>query len=128
MKTVSATDAKNNFGVVLDAVGTEPVQVVKNGKVAAYVVSPTDFDAMQLEFSFTRAKTAVIAKNRNVMAILQQYSMGNIRKEDAVKTLGIKYYGRLLDLLGIANLPLPSVSSKELSSMQAALAQVSSRG
>jgi prevent-host-death family protein len=43
MADISATDAKNRFGQVLEMARTEPVHVQKNGRDVAVVVSPDEY-------------------------------------------------------------------------------------
>ena len=43
MSTITATDAKNRFGQVLEMARTEPVHVQKNGRDVAVVLSPEEF-------------------------------------------------------------------------------------
>lgn len=43
MTDISATDAKNRFGQVLEMARTEPVHVQKNGRDVAVVVSPEEY-------------------------------------------------------------------------------------
>ncbi len=45
MKTVQATEAKNNFGKLLEDALVEPVAIQKNGRDVAVVVSKAYFDA-----------------------------------------------------------------------------------
>jgi prevent-host-death family protein len=43
MTDISATDAKNRFGQVLEMARTEPVHVQKNGRDVAVVLSPEEY-------------------------------------------------------------------------------------
>lgn len=43
MKTMSAKDAKNSFGLLLDSARAEPVQVEKHGRPVVVVVSVEEF-------------------------------------------------------------------------------------
>ena len=43
MNYMSATDAKNRFGELLEAARKEPVHVQKNGRDVAVVVSPEEY-------------------------------------------------------------------------------------
>jgi prevent-host-death family protein len=43
MNYISATDAKNRFGELLDAARKEPVHVQKNGRDVAVVLSPEEY-------------------------------------------------------------------------------------
>ena len=47
MSSITATDAKNRFGQVLEMARTEPVHVQKNGRDVAVVISPEEFQRYQ---------------------------------------------------------------------------------
>jgi len=47
MKTISAIDAKNRFGQLLDAAQREPVTVTKKGRPAAVMLSIQDYDRIR---------------------------------------------------------------------------------
>ena len=47
MSTITATDAKNRFGQVLEMARSEPVRVQKNGRDVAVVLSPEEFERYQ---------------------------------------------------------------------------------
>jgi prevent-host-death family protein len=47
MSTITATDAKNRFGQVLEMARTEPVRVQKNGRDVGVVISPEEFQRYQ---------------------------------------------------------------------------------
>lgn len=46
MSKISATDAKNKFGQMLEMAQSEPVRIQKNGRDVAVVVSPEQFAQM----------------------------------------------------------------------------------
>lgn len=46
MAEMTATDAKNRFGELLEMARTEPVAIQKSGRVAAYVVSAEQYEAL----------------------------------------------------------------------------------
>ena len=46
MAEISATDAKNKFGEVLEMARKEPVRIQKNGRDFAVVVAADEFDRM----------------------------------------------------------------------------------
>jgi len=52
MKTMSAKDAKNSFGLLLDQARAEPVQVEKHGRPVVVVMSVEAFEKL----SSARAK------------------------------------------------------------------------
>ncbi len=47
MKTVSATEIKNRFGLYLGRVAVEPVAVEKNGRPVAVLLSFDEYEALQ---------------------------------------------------------------------------------
>ena len=47
MAVMSATDAKNRFGELLETSRREPVRVQKNGRDVAVVLSPEQYQAMK---------------------------------------------------------------------------------
>ena len=58
MQTMSATDAKNSFGLLLDRARAEPVQVEKHGRPVVVVVSVEEFQRLSLAL----AKSAPVAE------------------------------------------------------------------
>ena len=46
MKTMSAKDAKNSFGLLLDQARAEPVQVEKHGRPVVVVMSVEEFERL----------------------------------------------------------------------------------
>jgi prevent-host-death family protein len=48
MQTMSARDAKNSFGLLLDRARAEPVQVEKHGRPVVVVVSVEEFQRLSL--------------------------------------------------------------------------------
>jgi prevent-host-death family protein len=48
MTDISATDAKNRFGQVLEMARTEPVHVQKNGRDVAVVLSPEEYRRLRV--------------------------------------------------------------------------------
>jgi len=46
MRTMTAKDAKNNFGLLLDCARAEPVQVNKHGRPVVIVVSVEEFQRL----------------------------------------------------------------------------------
>jgi hypothetical protein len=117
MKTFSATEAKNSFGEVLDLALIEPVQILKNGKTVAVMVSTVEFDSMIIDHKMANAKTRLILKDQEIINVLTAYSKGSIKKVVAMEKIGVKYQSQLLDLLGIANLPLPRLPDSILEKM-----------
>ena len=46
MKTVTATEAKNNFGQLLDESQTTPVNIQKNGRSISVLISKSEYDKL----------------------------------------------------------------------------------
>ncbi len=49
MKAMTAKDAKNHFGELMDTVQREPVTIEKHGRPVAVVISETEYEEMKLE-------------------------------------------------------------------------------
>ena len=49
MKAISAKDAKNRFGELMDTVQREPVSIEKHGRPVAVVLSEVEYEKMKLE-------------------------------------------------------------------------------
>ncbi len=49
MKAVTAKDAKNRFGELMDTVQREPVSIEKHGRPVAVVLSKVAYEKMKLE-------------------------------------------------------------------------------
>lgn len=47
LKVFPASEAKNNFGRLIDAAQREPVAIEKHGRRVAFVISPADMEAME---------------------------------------------------------------------------------
>lgn len=59
MAIISATDAKNKFGQVLEMAQAEPVRVQKNGRDVAIVLSTEQYAALQAQGAQPRVRPAV---------------------------------------------------------------------
>jgi prevent-host-death family protein len=59
MAIVTATDAKNKFGQVLEMAQAEPVRVQKNGRDVAIVLSPEQYAAMQQKGDKPKVRPAI---------------------------------------------------------------------
>jgi prevent-host-death family protein len=49
MKVITAKDAKNRFGELMDTVQREPVSIEKHGRPVAVVLSEVEYEKMKLE-------------------------------------------------------------------------------
>jgi prevent-host-death family protein len=59
MKSMSARDAKNAFGLLLDTARAEPVAVEKHGRPVVVVLSVEEFERMKLRCSSAGENAAV---------------------------------------------------------------------
>ncbi len=56
MKTMSAREAKNAFGLMIDSARAEPVLIEKHGRGVVVVVSVEEYDRLSLRASSTRKR------------------------------------------------------------------------
>lgn len=98
----SAKDAKTRFGQLLEASNIAPVEITKNGRVYAYMVSAKTFNEM--------------AKPDSSDAFIL-FSSGKIGSGLAVRSSGLRDYATFLIELGKRGLPLPSLPGDEINSM-----------
>ncbi len=72
MTTIAATEAKNKFGELLEAIHRDPVEISKKGRPVAVVLSIEDYEKMKRQISGEDKKTdfsgirAWIKEHRNV--------------------------------------------------------------
>ena len=64
MSAISATDAKNRFGQVLEAAQAEPVHIQKNGRDVAIVVSPEEYRRLQQDAGKPAVNPLVVKLHR----------------------------------------------------------------
>lgn len=57
---MSATDAKNKFGQVLELAQSEPVAIQKNGRDVAFVVSAQQFNRLVATSEGTRVNPLIV--------------------------------------------------------------------
>ena len=59
MRTLTSEEARNHFGVLLDAAQREPVTVTRRGRPVAFVVSPQDMhEVLDVRSRRSKAVTA----------------------------------------------------------------------
>lgn len=58
MKTMSARDAKNAFGLLLDTARAEPVSIEKHGRPVVVVLSVEEFERMKVRCLRTHGNEA----------------------------------------------------------------------
>lgn len=56
MKTMSAREAKNAFGLMIDSARAEPVLIEKHGRGVVVVVSVEEYDRLSLRVSSARKR------------------------------------------------------------------------
>lgn len=117
VKTFSATEAKNNFGNVLESIAFEPIAIVKNGKAVAVMISAQEFGLLEHDYAMTKAKAKLIANDHQAIETIIKFSNADISSEEAMRRLGLRFEGQLLDLLGMTNLPFPAISNDRVELM-----------
>lgn len=60
MAQMTATDAKNKFGQVLEMAQAEPVAIQKNGRDVAYIVSAEQYRALLSESNAPRVNPLIV--------------------------------------------------------------------
>jgi prevent-host-death family protein len=60
MAAMTATDAKNKFGQVLEMAQAEPVRIQKNGRDVAVVLSPEQYAALVQDSSAPRVNPVIV--------------------------------------------------------------------
>jgi prevent-host-death family protein len=53
MKTMSAREAKNGFGLMIDTARAEPLLIEKHGRGVAVVVSAEEYERLSVQFGRT---------------------------------------------------------------------------
>jgi len=67
--TFAASDAKNNFGKLIDAAQRGPVAIERHGRKVAFVISPEDMEAIEDFFLGLKATEAMkLGKSLGVKA------------------------------------------------------------
>lgn len=60
MAHITATEAKNKFGQVLEMAQAEPVRIQKNGRDVAIVLSPEQYGALVAEQNAPRVNPLIV--------------------------------------------------------------------
>ena len=71
-----------------------------------------------------KIKQKILAGDKKVLRLLRQYSEGVIDKHRVIRELELTSHGQMLDVMGIAGLPLPRVPKDELDAMVAEAVKV----
>ena len=56
LQTFAASEAKNNFGKLIDAAQRRPVAIQRRGRSVAFVISPADMEAIEDFYLGMRAR------------------------------------------------------------------------
>lgn len=83
MKTISAIDAKNRFGQLLDAARRTPVTVTKNGRPAAVMLSIEDYERMRGEARRRLLATIERAQDEAAAAGLDQTLLDQLLEDES---------------------------------------------
>ena len=94
MQTVTATDAKNNFGDLMSRIESGPVSITRNGRIVAtlYPASP--------------AKTVV--SSAEIDKLLALYADGLMNRHDIQDETGLAF-DEILERMALSGLTLPVV-------------------
>jgi prevent-host-death family protein len=107
MKTITATDAKNKFGDLMNMIGSGPVSITKNNKVIA-ILSPVHQEHQS-------PSPAILDK------LLSDYSRGLVARKDVEGMTGL-WFGEVVAEMAKRGLSLPIVGSEQkFNASQAAL-------
>lgn len=87
MKTVTAVEAKNSFGRLLEATHREPVMVTKNNREVAAMLSMQDVRALANDFLADPLKAEVAKGKRSVLDALMSQLEINKRLEASRKAM-----------------------------------------
>jgi len=98
MKTISATDAKNKFGSLMNAISAGPIAITKNGKIAAYLTPSQNDEAHPLT-------------EEQLDEILSSYASGKISRRNVEEATGL-WFTDILAELGRRGLQLPRVDTR----------------
>ena len=60
MAEITATDAKNRFGQVLEMAQAEPVRIQKNGRDVAIMLSPEQYAQLVAQSNATRVNPLIV--------------------------------------------------------------------
>lgn len=64
MSSISATDAKNKFGQVLEMARTEPVHIQKNGRDVGIVLSPEEYSRLRQDAAKPAVNPLIVKLHR----------------------------------------------------------------
>ncbi len=111
MKTFTATQAKQNFGELIDTARMEDVTIMKNGHpfviVSNALKEPELPDVWQVK-----------------RKIIESYFNGKINRTIALKNGGYNLYRELLQDAKYLSIPMPRLSDEEIKKMSAGISDI----
>jgi antitoxin Phd len=69
MYTISAKEARNEFSALIDSVRNDPVQIQKNGKPVAVVISVEDYERFEMLDDLWWTEKAKKAKKQGYLSV-----------------------------------------------------------
>ena len=91
MTTFAATEAKNNFGELLDAAHREPVEISKKGRAVAVLLSVEDYEEMKARLRGAEKPTDFSWLREWRKKALKGRKGGALSKADYYEHLGRKH-------------------------------------
>jgi prevent-host-death family protein len=113
----SATDAKNRFGEVLDYIDKGAVQVRKNNRPFAYIMSAEEYAIARPVLARERIRRLIAAKDQTCLDLLTDYANGKRSRNAMVLDLELDNYGDLLNALSMAGLKAPRIPKDRAKTM-----------
>jgi hypothetical protein len=101
MRTITATEAKNRLGEALAALESDSLLIERNGKPAALAFPVED----------------------GVKMVLSAYAHGTISRSNAMRMLGYRWYGQLIDALSASGIDRPSTPKGQRDQMSSLMAK-----
>lgn len=94
MRTVTATEAKNNFGDLMSAIEIGPVSITRNGRVVATLSAPETVKPVMMENAINK--------------LLTLYADGLLSRHDVQDETGLTF-DEILEKVALLGLTLPVV-------------------
>ncbi len=111
MKTFTATQAKQNFGELLDAARVDDVTILKNGHPFVVVSN-----------AIQKAPLPDVLEAKKI--IIQSYFEGKISRAIALKKGGYKLYRELLEDSWRLDIPMPRLDDNDIQRMSDTMSHI----
>ena len=66
---------------------------------------------------FEKVRAGLIARDPAIVDVLREFSSASISSSEAAERLGLEFVSNVFDLLGMTNLPFPSLPDERLDEM-----------